>query len=123
MAADIGRIINRLVHLKAELATLQGQVKDKEAEIEQVKLAFRTEIGAVGLQEGKTSTHSATVVEKLVPQVVSWDDYLAFIDQNKYFHLLQRRPSVPGCVELWEAGVTIPGCEQFKKIDVSVRKL
>lgn len=119
----IGAIIDRLVAKRVELEALNRKVEAVEDDIKRIKAEFRTAIEGVGLKEGRNATHSASIVEKVVPQIVNWDHYLAFIDQTKYFHLLQRRPSAPGCTELWESGMVIPGCEQFKKVDISLRSL
>lgn len=99
------------------------EVEKVEQDIERIKLEFRSEIGQVGLKEGRNSTHSASITEKVVPQAVSWDQFYPYVHTNQYYHLLQRRLSTPGCVELWEAGEVIPGVEQFKKVDVSLRTL
>lgn len=123
MPADIGGIIDRLVAKRAEKEKLVRAVERVEQDIEQIKLEFRAEIGQVGLREGRNSTHSASITEKVVPQAVSWDQLYPYVHDKKYYHLLQRRLSTPGCVELWEAGETIPGVEQFKKVDVSLRTL
>lgn len=122
MTTNIGAIITEFVGLKERLKLAQDEVKKVEDDIDRVKLRYMEALGAVGLREGRNDTHSATVVEKVVPQVTDWDAFLAFIHANKFYHLLQRRPSTPGCAELFAQG-QIPGVEKFKKVDVSLRSL
>jgi hypothetical protein len=119
---SIGAIIAKLAKRKGELKRAQDKVKGIEDEIDKVKLELRAELDKVGLTEGRNDTHSATIVEKVVPQVVDWDKFYAFIYDNKFFHLLQRRPSTTGCEELFAQG-DIPGVERFKKVDVSLRSI
>lgn len=122
MSADIGVIIEELVTLRAGHKALLKQVAEVEEEIDKVKGRYMAALAAVGLTEGRNKTHSAAIVEKVVPQVVDWDMFYEFIHTNKFYHLLQRRPSTPGCSELF-AMQEIPGVEKFKKVDVSLRSL
>lgn len=123
MAADVGSLIDLLVALKGQLARLKNAVKAKQEEIEATKQQMREALGAQGLTEGRNGTHSARIVELLVPQSTSWDQTYDYIHENRYYHLLHRRLSVEGCRELWASGTSIPGVEPFKTIDISLRKV
>lgn len=119
---SIGDVIARLASRKADLKGKQDEVKEIEEDIDEIKLELREALGAVGLSEGRNATHSATIVEKVVPQVIDWAAFCAFIKAHDYFHLLQRRPSTVACEELFQQG-EIPGVERFKKVDISLRSL
>lgn len=118
---NLGDIIDRLAKRKVDLAAKQAEVKVIEDDISDIKQEFIAVATGVGVKEARTATHSATVKEVLFPQAVAWDQAYDFIHANKYYHLLQRRLSSPGCAELWDTGIEIPGVEKFRKIDVSLR--
>lgn len=120
--ADLGTLIKDLAEAKAALKERQNAVKGAEEVVEKAKLAYLDALGAAGLTEARNNTHSATRTEKILPHVESWDEFLSFIHDNKYYHLLQRRPSTTGCEELLAQG-SIPGVVPFKKVDVSLRSL
>lgn len=119
---DIGLIIDELAALRAKHKVLLNEVQGVEEDIDKVKLRYREALESLGLTEARNKTHSATLVERVVPQVTNWDLLYAYIHENKFYHLLQRRPSAPGCAELFALG-EIPGVEKFKKVDVSLRSL
>jgi hypothetical protein len=62
---------------------------------------------------GKSATVSAS--ESVVPQVTDWEAFYKFIHRMKWYHLLERRPSVTGCRELFETKGAIPGVMPFTK--------
>jgi sarcosine oxidase delta subunit len=57
------------------------------------------------------------------PSVTDWDAFYKFIHENKYFHLLERRPHTAGCRELFQMRGAIPGVVPFVKRVVRVTKL
>jgi ATP-dependent phosphoenolpyruvate carboxykinase len=70
---------------------------------------------------GKGKTGSFSVVEKVLPQVKDWDAFYKYIQKTKYWHLLERRPSVTGCRELFDTKGAIPGVEKFTKRSINLR--
>ena len=123
MSQDIGVIIEQLVHAREQLKAAQNEVKRCEEALEAKKRQYMDALGQVGLKEGRNGTHSAAIVEKVVPQVTDWDAFYDFIHSNKFYHLLQRRPSTTGCQELFATQGSIPGVVEFRKVDISIRSL
>lgn len=119
----IGSIIDQLHTLREEKKDLESKVKAKEKEIEDAKLEFITRANAEGMKACTGSLASATINEKVVPQVVDWDSFYQYIYENRFFHLLQRRPSVIACQELFDGNTVIPGVEKFTKVEVNLRSL
>ena len=119
----IGALIDQLAGLKAESTRLEREKKANQELIDAKKAEI---IAAMDEQETTSGTGkkaAASICDKIVPHVVDWDKLYAFITEKGWFHLLQRRPSTPGCTELFESGVEIPGVEQFKKRDVNLRSI
>lgn len=100
--------------LNKKIKAIEKKVTDLEAEL---KLAAETQ----GLTAGKGTTSTFELKEETVPQASDWDDFYQFIHHNKYYHLLQKRPAVKACAELWELGKTIPGVNKFTSVKVKVK--
>ena len=118
----IADVSDEIHALNLTLKDLSGQVaKAEEAkrflEIELMQLAADSKLELGG---GKKSKFR--IAESEVPVVTSedWDKFYKYIHRNKWYHLLERRPSVAGCRELWSQGKTIPGVGKFKKMKVTV---
>lgn len=88
--------------LEAALEAVEHEMSDKEAE-----LLAAMDAQGVSKISGKTSTIS--VSESVKPSVEDWSEFENYIHANRYFHLLERRPSVLGCRELFEKNGRIPG--------------
>ena len=70
---------------------------------------------------GKGAIASFSIGDSVVPQVKDWDAFYKYIAKNKYYHLLERRPSVTGCRELFDTKGAIPGVEKFTKRKINLR--
>ena len=102
--------------------------RDAEAAVTKLKEAYDKKLLELmeaadlqGLAGGKGTIASFTIGEDVVPQVADWNKFYKFIYKNNYGHLLERRPSVTGCRELWDTKGPIPGVEKFTKRKVNLR--
>jgi precorrin-6x reductase len=118
---DLNGLIVELVRLREAKKAAKKAVEDIEEAQEKVKLRYRQALESLGIREAQNVTHSAAITEVTVPQVKSWEALYDYIHANKYYHLLQRRPSTTGCEELFAQGIEIPGVEKFTKVDISLR--
>lgn len=120
---DVDALIKELARLRKAkeeaMKVVEGIEKDQEA----AKMRYRQALESLGIKEARNTTHSAAITEKVVPQVVNWEALYDYIHANKYYHLLQRRPSTTSCEELFAQGIEIPGVEKFKKVDISLRSI
>lgn len=111
-------------HLKREeKRKLAEQIKGIDEELEKLEMAIIEAADEIGLTAGKGSLASFTVSESVVPQVEDYDEFYKYIHRNKYYHLLERRPSVTGCRELFETKGSIPGVKPFKRRRVNLRSI
>ena len=121
--STLGHKIDALQRLKFRKRQITEQLETLQKEID---LAESGLLAAMEMQDVKKSTgHLATasIVESLVPQVQDWDAFYEYIYRNKYGHLLDRRPSVSGCRELFETKGVIPGVVPFTKRTVRTTSL
>lgn len=123
MTVKLGDLIDQL-HAKSLEIEAAGALKKKlEKERERIQAAYILAADEQGITQARGSTAAATISESVVPHVEDWDKFYAYLHENKYFHLLQKRPAVPGCRELFELGTQIPGVVPFTKKVVNLRAI
>jgi len=123
MSAKIGDIVDQLKDIKdevddlnAKLVLVKAKYNEKEAEL--YKAADEQKTSA-----GKGTRGSFSIGDSVVPQVKDWDLFYKFIHKNKWWHLLERRPSVVACRELFDTKGKIPGVEKFTKRKINLRSI
>lgn len=121
--ATIGVKIDALHALREQKRLLEEQLKQK---VEEIALAENDLIGDMDTQGVVRSTGSLATVSissSVKPSVEDWDAFYAFIHRNKYYHLLERRPSVTGCRELLETKGKVPGVVPFTQRKLNIRSV
>jgi hypothetical protein len=120
----IGPKIDLRMKLKNELEKVNAVVKAYEEQIDEVERQLFQQLEKEGSTRGGGKLATVSVNESTVPQVEDWDAFYKYIARTKYFHLLDRRPSVSGCRELFETKGKIPGVVPFtkKKLNFSTVK-
>lgn len=121
---DLTTVCDKIWEIKSKIKKLSDQITDLEVEQKGLEADLMVQAEkAGGLTAGKGKNSSFLIAPAIVPQVSDWDRFYKYIGRMKYYHLLERRPSVTGCRELWETKGEIPGVEQFTKIRVTVKGL
>lgn len=121
--ATTGAIIDQLWAAREEKRRLEEQVEEVEVVIKGVEEALMERLGAEGLEKATGSKASVSITSTVTADVQDWDAFYPYIAKNKFWHLLQRRPSDPGVRELWDAGKKVPGVVPFTKRRVNIRTL
>lgn len=119
----IGSLIDALHAKKLEVKAALAEMNRLIEEADRLELQIIDRLDAEESATGSGKRAAATVNESVVPQVQDWDALYAYIHENKYYHLLQRRPSSPGCRELFEQQKQIPGVVPFTKRTLNLRSL
>lgn len=96
------------------------QISEKMAIVEG-KLIECMDAEGITKATGKKATVS--ISEQIRPNVQDWDQFYAYIHKNKFYHLLERRPSVSGCQELFETKGKVPGVVPFTARRINMRAL
>lgn len=115
MAPNLSKLIESLCSLKRSKKDLENQVKDIDKDISTVEGQIMVEMDALGVLESKSAIGKVSIGESTYPHVESWDQFYQFILENKYMHLLERRPAVLAYRELLELGKPVPGVLPFTK--------
>lgn len=119
----IGSLTDEMHELREKKRALEEKIKEYDEQYKELELKLIELADEQGTSTGKGKAASFTVAESVVPQVADWDTFYKFIHKNKYWHLLERRPSVTGCRELFETKGAIPGVDRFTKRRVNLRSI
>lgn len=120
---ELGEKIAKLQQLHEQRAQVEQQSKALGAEIESLSADIMRMMDDAKLEAAK---HGSFVVEPLIrvfPKVVDWDAFYEFISVNKYWHLLERRPTATGYREMLTLGREVPGVVKFDKRILTTRKV
>lgn len=94
-----------------------------DAQVKEVESALFEQMEREGTTRGGGKSATVSIVESVVPNVEDWEAFYKYIKRMGYFHLLERRPSVTGCRELFETKGKIPGVMPFQKRKLNFSKL
>lgn len=120
-APTLGELTDKLRDIYERKKAAEEVVKALDEEYKKAELALMEAADAQQTTAGKGKKASFSISESVLPQVKDWDAFGKFIYKNKYLHLLERRPSVTGCRELFETKGAIPGVEKFTKRKINLR--
>ena len=81
----------------------------------------RMDAEQIGSSAGKSA--SVSISEVVVPTVKDWDAFYTYINRNKAYHLLERRPTSIAYREELESrnGKLLPGVESFTRRTLNLR--
>lgn len=119
--ASIGALIDNMWALRELKRKQEAATKETEAKIEIVTAQLLETMDSDGVVKSTGKSASASITEQVRPDVKDWDEFYKFIHKNKYWHLLERRPSVTGCRELFETKGKVPGVEPYVKRTINLR--
>lgn len=121
--STIGAKIDKLQALREKKRVLEEQVKDLQQQMAAMETELIEDMDAQGVL--KSTGHNATVSISSVtrPSVEDWDAFYNYIHRHKFYHLLERRPSVSGCNELMELKGNIPGVVPFTQRKLNLRSI
>lgn len=118
---SIGAQIDALHTLREKKRAAEEIVKALARDIEAAQLALMERMEQEGMPKASGQFATVTLSANVVPDVQDWDEFYKFIKRHNYFHLLERRPSVLGCRELFETKGAIPGVQPFLKKSLNLR--
>lgn len=120
---SIGDKIDRIWGIREEIRELESKIKDLAKAKELIEEELLKQMDAEGITKSTGHRASVSISENIKPQVEDWDAFYAYIHKYGYFHLLERRPSVTGCRELFETKGMIPGVVPWTKRTVNLRTI
>lgn len=109
MPTSLGATIDLLWSLREERKAAEAVVngiKEKEAAVE---AHLMNNFDKSGLDGAKGKLGLATLKHSTVADVTDWPAFYGYIQKNKAWDLLQKRPSITAIRERWDANKEIPG--------------
>lgn len=123
MSDKLSSLIDSLSALKRSKKELEQQVKDVEKGISEVELQIIQAMDGEGLIETKSAVAKVGISESIYPHVEQWELFQDFILENRFLHLLERRPAVLAYRELISLGRPVPGVLPFTKRKLNFKEL
>jgi hypothetical protein len=122
-APTLGTLIDQASEIREQKRELERQIKQKNEALDELEQQIIEALDKQGVTSSTGRRATGSITESVVPNVKDWDAFYAYIFKNKYGHLLDRRPSVTGCRELFETKGKIPGVEPFTKRKLSLTNI
>ena len=119
----MGALIDKMSTVRDQRRIVAEQDKKLKEEYDGLEIQLMDVFDKQATSKGEGKKASASVSNSIIPNVVDWDAFYAYILKNKFTHLLQRRPSTEACRELFETKGKIPGVEPFTKRTINLRNL
>ena len=121
--STVGAKIDALHALREEKRQLEELLKAKAQEIDLVEIDLIEQMDQQNITKSTGSKATVSISVSVKPSVEDWDAFYAYIHKNKYYHLLERRPSVTGCRELFDHKGAIPGVVPFTQRKLNIRSV
>ena len=121
--STVGAKIDALHALREEKRQLEELLKAKAQEIDLVEIDLIEQMDQQNITKSTGSKATVSLSVSVKPSVEDWDAFYAYIHKNKYYHLLERRPSVTGCRELFDHKGAIPGVVPFTQRKLNIRSV
>ena len=121
--STVGAKIDALHALREDKRQLEGLLKAKAQEIDLAENELIEQMDQQNITKSTGSKATVSITTAVKPSVEDWDAFYAFIGKNKYYHLLERRPSVTGCRELFDTKGKIPGVVPFTQRKLNIRSV
>jgi hypothetical protein len=118
-----GALSDKFYELREQKRAHEEAIKQIGNQMSLIETQLMEQMDAEGITKATGRKATVSISETIKPNVTDWDQFYEYIRKNKYFHLLERRPSVSGCNELFETKGKIPGVVPFTKRGVNMRAL
>ena len=121
--STVGAKIDSLHALREEKRQLEELLKAKAQEIDLMENELIDLMDAQNITKSTGLKATVSITTSTKPSVEDWDAFYAFIHKHRYYHLLERRPSVTGCRELFDTKGKIPGVVPFTQRKLNIRSV
>lgn len=121
--STIGVKIDRLHALREQKRALEEQIKQLSEQMDELENQLIAQMDKEGVTKASGRAATVSITTSVKPSVEDWDAFYAYIHRHKYYHLLERRPSVTGCRELLETKGKIPGVIPFTQRKLNIRSI
>lgn len=121
--ATIGDNIDKLNSLREQKRAYEEHIKIVSQQMADLESEIIDQLDKQKLTKSSGTSATVSISESVKPSVEDWDAFYAYIHRYRYYHLLERRPSVTGCRELLETKGKIPGIVPFTQRKLNLRSI
>ena len=123
MTLSTGALSDKLFMLREQKRVHEEAIKQISDQMSLVETQLLEAMDKDEITKATGKKATVSISETIRPNVQDWDAFWAYIHRHKFYHLLERRPSVSGCQELFEKKGNIPGVVPFTQRRINMRSL
>lgn len=117
-----GDIVRRMREVRDERRRISERDKELVTEWRDLESKLLLRLDDQDMEKATvTGVGTASITTKTLPQVVDWDAFYAYMQENDALYLLQRRVATSAWNELRNSNVAVPGIEAYEQRSISLR--
>ena len=123
-AIPLDKLVAIHTKIKAKQAQLDKALADLEEQREEVRLAIKDQMKALGLTSVKTSSGTVSLMKSTRYNTQDWDSFKAFVLEHQVVDLLEKRIAQSNMATFLEEnpGVVPPGLNSHTEFEIRVTK-
>ena len=123
-AIPLDKLVAVHTKIKAKMELLDRQLAELEAQREEIRLAIKDQMKALGLTSVKTSAGTVSLTKTTRYNTADWDSFKAFVLEHQVVDLLEKRIAQTNMAQFLEEnpGVVPPGLNSVTGFDIRVTK-
>jgi hypothetical protein len=124
-AIPLDKLVAIHAKIKAKQALLDKQIADLEEQREEIRLAIKDQMKALGLTSVRTSAGTVSLSKTTRYNTQDWDSFKAFVLEHHVVDLLEKRIAQTNMAQFLEEnpGVVPPGLNAVTGFDIRVTPL
>jgi hypothetical protein len=121
-AIPLDKLVAIHAKIKAKQAQLDKELADLEEQREEIRLAIKDQMKALGLTSVKTSSGTVSLMKLTRYNTQDWDSFKAFVLEHQVVDLLEKRIAQTNMAQFLEEnpGVLPPGLNSVTGFDIRV---
>jgi hypothetical protein len=121
-AIPLDKLVAIHAKIKAKQAQLDKALADLEEQREEIRLAIKDQMKALGLTSVKTSSGTVSLMKSTRYNTQDWDSFKAFVLEHQVVDLLEKRIAQANMAQFLEEnpGVLPPGLNSVTGFDIRV---
>jgi Siphovirus Gp157 len=121
-AIPLDKLVAIHAKIKAKQAKLDKELADLEEQREEIRLAIKDQMKALGLTSVKTSSGTVSLMKSTRYNTQDWDSFKAFVLEHQVVDLLEKRIAQSNMAQFLEEnpGVLPPGLNSTTGFDIRV---
>lgn len=118
----MAQIVEKMVAIREERRRISSRDKELVDEWRSLEFEAIKRLDDQGMDKASSGDGTISINETVLPQVVDWDEFYAYIVENDAFHMLQKRPAAAAFREMHESGEKVNGVEPYTQRSIGLRK-